>query len=285
MPYYLSSFEKVGEFHRRFGLPVCGPGTEPSIVPPDVFEFRFRFLEEELAELKEAYDSGDLVGVADALADLEYVLHGTAHFFGIPQDRVLSEVHSANMRKVRSGGDGDPRSIRKSALDVVKPEGWTPPDVAGVLQGSYSPQPPEDWQSRYIRLASEAASWSKDPSTKNGTVIVGVDRRNISIGYNGFPPGISDDPERLSDRETRLALTQHAERNALDNARFDTRGASLYSTQMPCSECTKSLISRGVSLVVSPPPPSHEPWASDADWSKLMMDEAGVVRVEIPAVR
>jgi len=137
------------------------------------------------------------------------------------------------------------------------------------------------WDNRFIALAVHVAAWSKDPSTGVGCVIVGPDRRDITIGYNGFPPGIADTPERLADRAARLARTQHAERNALDNARFDVRGATLYTTFFVCSACAKSVISKGIARVVSPSPVDREPWVTDSPLTREMFDEAGVDLTEI----
>jgi predicted HAD superfamily Cof-like phosphohydrolase len=128
----MSDFDSVGEFHRKFGLRVCGDGP-PLIVDDDTFLFRYQFLHEELHELLQAHRDRDLSAVADALVDLVYVAHGTAHMYGLPFDEVFKEVQRANMTKERAVGSGDGRSKRGSALDVVKPEGWTPPDVEGVL--------------------------------------------------------------------------------------------------------------------------------------------------------
>lgn len=129
-----TNFESVGAFHRKFQLPVSGRGHGPRIIGPDVFLFRYQFLQEELQELLKAYRDQDIVGVADAIVDLVYVALGTAHMFGIPFDEVFREVQRANMEKERSNGDEDPRSKRGSGLDVVKPEGWRPPDVERILQ-------------------------------------------------------------------------------------------------------------------------------------------------------
>jgi dCMP deaminase len=129
---------------------------------------------------------------------------------------------------------------------------------------------------RYLDLARHVASWSKDPSTQVGAVLVGADRHKIALGYNGFPPGIRDDSERLIDKETKYALTQHAERNALDNADFDTRGGMLAVTMFPCHECTKSIISKGIRRVVCPPIPDREPWRSSSKWTVEMFEEASV---------
>lgn len=137
------------------------------------------------------------------------------------------------------------------------------------------------WHKRYVALAQHVADWSKDPSTKVGAVIVGKNRREIALGYNGFPPGIDDDEMRMSVREVKYKMTQHAERNALDNARFDLTGGVLAVTMFPCSECAKSIISRGIKVVLCPPPLDREPWKSDADWTRLMLTEAGITIAEV----
>jgi dCMP deaminase len=134
----------------------------------------------------------------------------------------------------------------------------------------------EKWDKRFYELALHVSTWSRDPTTKVGAVLVGKDRRKIALGYNGFPPGVEDFPDRLSNREVKHKLTQHAERNVLDNSAFDTEGSTLYITFFPCSECSKSAVSKGVKRVVSPPPSTNEPWASDAEWSLRILSEAGV---------
>ena len=133
-----------------------------------------------------------------------------------------------------------------------------------------------DRDKRLYELALHVSGWSKDPSTKVGAVLVGRDPREIALGYNGFPPGIEDTPERLSNRETKLKFTQHAERNVLDNARFDARGGVLYVTFFPCSECAKSIISKGVVRIVTAGPSDREPWASEALWTRIMLGETGI---------
>ena len=144
-----------------------------------------------------------------------------------------------------------------------------------------------DRDRKYYDLARYIADeFSKDPSTKVGAVLVGTDRRLVAFGYNGFPPAVRDLPERLADRDAKLKLTQHAERNVMDNARFPTEGATLYVTGFPCSECCKSVSSKGIRRVVCPaessePRMSREPWASDARWSRLILEESGVELVEV----
>lgn len=132
------------------------------------------------------------------------------------------------------------------------------------------------WDTRFMRLAREwALLCSKDPNTQVGAVLVGANPRDIALGYNGFPPGIADD-ERMLDRDLKNQLVQHAERNVLDNAKFDTRGATIYATFHICSECAKSAISKGVTRVVCPPPADYEPWKSRAALAQSLLKEAGV---------
>ena len=108
-----------------------------------------------------------------------------------------------------------------------------------------------DWNQRFLDLSFHVAGWSKDPSTQVGAVIVNEHKQVLSMGYNGFPRGVSDSPIRYADRDTKLMFVAHAERNALDNAHMDVRGAILYSTLCPCNECAKSIIQRGIRKVVS----------------------------------
>ena len=133
-----------------------------------------------------------------------------------------------------------------------------------------------DWDARFLALAAHVAQWSKDPSTKTGAVLVGQDRRKIAVGYNGFPPGIADD-ERLLDRKTKYQIVVHAEQNALDNATFDTTGATIYCTH-PCLQCAKAIISKRLARVVCPPPPPAEEgrWTAEIPLARALLDEAGV---------
>ena len=134
----------------------------------------------------------------------------------------------------------------------------------------------EKWIQRYIALAEFVAQWSRDPSTKVGAVVVGKNRNQIAIGYNGFPPGISDTDERLQDRAVKYRLIQHAERNVLDNAAFDLDGATLITTLYPCDECAKSIVSKRIARVITPPMPQREPWLTSAMWAELILREGGV---------
>jgi len=138
-------FQDVFEFHRKFDLDRFGQ-TElsaeygrPAVVAPHLLDeatqrFRENFMFEELDEFVAACHDGDVAKAVDALTDLVWVALGTAHMMHAPFDAVWAEVKRANMAKERATGADDPRSVRKSALDVVKPAGWRPPDVERVLR-------------------------------------------------------------------------------------------------------------------------------------------------------
>jgi predicted HAD superfamily Cof-like phosphohydrolase len=118
---------QVGDFHRAYGLPIRDMPTVA--VGSDQTELRLALIEEEVGELAAAARAGDLIGVADALADIVYVAYGTAHVYGIDLDAVLDEVHASNMTKL--GADGRP--IRRADGKVLKGPSYRPPDIAAVL--------------------------------------------------------------------------------------------------------------------------------------------------------
>jgi len=95
----------------------------------DQATLRQSLIDEETGELRDAVAAGDIVAIADALADIVYVAYGTACVYGIDLDAVLDEVHASNMTKL--GADGLP--IRRPDGKVLKGPDYRPPDVAGVL--------------------------------------------------------------------------------------------------------------------------------------------------------
>ena len=128
----MSYFDDVGQFNGKFGLPHVLDGA-PQLLDDDVRDFRVAFLLEEVTEYIEACKEQNLEKAADALVDLVYVALGTAHMMRVPFDECWREVQRANMAKERARDAGDERSSRKHALDVVKPAGWKPPNLAAIL--------------------------------------------------------------------------------------------------------------------------------------------------------
>jgi dCMP deaminase len=135
------------------------------------------------------------------------------------------------------------------------------------------------WDYRFIRIAKEVQSWSKDPSTKCGCVLV-KERRILATGYNGLPASLSDSLDRYQNREFKLAAIIHAEKNALFNAAKNgttVEGCSAYITWPPCSQCASALIQAGITRVVCPHPNSGpERWRDNFVLANDLLSEADV---------
>ena len=120
--------DDVAAFHRACDVPSL---VRPCVPMSDRKELRLSLIREEVNnELIPALLDDDLVGAADAMADSIYVIVGTALEYGIPLAAVWAAVQAANMAKV------DPATglvRRREDGKVLKPEGWTPPDIEAVL--------------------------------------------------------------------------------------------------------------------------------------------------------
>ena len=106
------------------------------------------------------------------------------------------------------------------------------------------------WDRRFMRVAEEVATWSKDPNTKVGAVIVNLGGKILATGYNGFPRGVDDNPARYEDRDAKYAFVVHAELNAILNSADSLRDTILYVTMSPCRECAKAIIQAGIKMVI-----------------------------------
>lgn len=120
--------DDISEFHTKFSVPVS---NKPELMNTEMLNFRLKFLGEELDEFEEAHDEGDLAKCLDALVDLVYVAIGTADIMGLPFNQAWHEVHKANMAKQRA--EHPNQSKRGTQYDVIKPPGWTPPDIEKVI--------------------------------------------------------------------------------------------------------------------------------------------------------
>lgn len=122
-----SAIEKVEEFHLAFGVNL---GDEPKL-PTSVEERKRRvwLLREEFLEYLDGEKEDDLIEIADGLADMMYILIGTALSYGIPIERVFNEVHSSNMTKL--GEDGKP--ILRGDGKILKPKGFKPVNLSWLL--------------------------------------------------------------------------------------------------------------------------------------------------------
>lgn len=137
------------------------------------------------------------------------------------------------------------------------------------------------WGDRYISLAKEISTWSKDPSTKVGAVVIGNNGEVLSQGYNGFPRSIKDTPQRLKDREKKYNLVVHAEMNAIYNASLNgvsLKGSTLYVYGLPiCNECAKGVIQVGIDKVIATRPADYnKEWDESIKDAKALFKEAEV---------
>lgn len=140
------------------------------------------------------------------------------------------------------------------------------------------------WDLRFIELAKHISLWSKDPSTCVGAVIVDKKNRVISLGYNGFPRGVKDTPERLNNREVKYSMVVHAEINALLFTTQPLDGATLYLFPfLSCSKCTAIIINSGIKRVIAPL--NFNPrWEKSIELSQALYHEAQVQVVLIPGL-
>lgn len=110
--------------------------------------------------------------------------------------------------------------------------------------------PSREWIRRYMDMAHLVASWSKDPSTKMGAVIVRPNKTVASVGFNGFPRGIDDSEHRLNNREEKYPRIVHAELNAILNCMERPEGYDMFVTPFtPCSACAAAIIQSGIAAV------------------------------------
>lgn len=120
--------EMVREFHEVFDhLTQDKPNANIDI---SIQSLRYDLIYEELRELNDAMLDRDIVEVADAIADLLYVVYGTAVAYGIDIEPVFEAVHKSNMDKIWPDGELHYHPNGK----VKKPEGWEPPNIKAILK-------------------------------------------------------------------------------------------------------------------------------------------------------
>ena len=129
------------------------------------------------------------------------------------------------------------------------------------------------WDKRYLELAKLISSWSKDPRKQVGAVIT---YKNYvrGVGFNGFPKGIEDSPERLNTQGLKLPLMIHAEVNALIAAQG--KGDTIYVYPcLPCSQCLGQIIQSNIERIVTIEPKlMSSKW--DVDLTLALAKEAGI---------
>ena len=137
-----------------------------------------------------------------------------------------------------------------------------------------------NWDEYFMGVAFLSARRSKDPHTQVGACIVSQDNKILSMGYNGFPNGCSDEDfpwnrESADPYDNKYFYTTHSELNAILNYRGGSlEGSKLYVTLFPCNECAKALIQSGIRTVIY----AEDRYASTSATraSKRMLRAAGV---------
>lgn len=115
----------VREFHRTYGVPIK---NKPEHVKERA-TLRLNLLQEEFLEYIDGESHYDLIEIADALADMVYIIYGTALEYGIPLDAVLKEVHGSNMSKLDENG----KPITRTDGKVLKGPSYYKPRIKEVL--------------------------------------------------------------------------------------------------------------------------------------------------------
>ena len=135
------------------------------------------------------------------------------------------------------------------------------------------------WDEYFMGVATLSGMRSKDPNTQVGACIVSEEHKILSMGYNGFPTGCSDDDfpwaREVEPLENKYFYTTHSELNAILNYRGGSlEGATMYVTLFPCNECAKAIIQSGIKKLVY----ASDKYATAVNVlaSKRMLKTAGV---------
>lgn len=136
-----------------------------------------------------------------------------------------------------------------------------------------------NWDEYFMGVAHLSGMRSKDPNTQVGACIVSDNNKILSMGYNGFPAGCSDDEfpwgREGDELDTKYPFVTHSELNAILNYRGGSlEGTKLYVSLFPCNECAKAIIQAGIKSVVYDSD-KYNGTPSDVA-SKKMFDAAGV---------
>lgn len=136
------------------------------------------------------------------------------------------------------------------------------------------------WDEYFMGVALLSSMRSKDPNTQVGACIVNDDNRIVSVGYNGFPRGCSDENfpwERSGENpnDTKYPFVCHAELNAILNSNgIGLKNTRIYVALFPCNECAKSIIQAGIKEVIY----ISDKYANTdgAKASRMMLESAGI---------
>jgi len=130
--------KNVKDWHEKFGVHV---GRQAGLIGMKRFDMRQNILQEEVNELKSAYEAGELHSVADAICDILYVIIGTAVEFGLHDklDALFAEVHRSNMSKLDENGN----PVKREDGKILKSKLFSPPDLKAILENQLPPSKPQ----------------------------------------------------------------------------------------------------------------------------------------------
>ena len=139
------------------------------------------------------------------------------------------------------------------------------------------------WDEYFMGLAHLSALRSKDPNTQVGAAIIDENHRVVSVGYNGFPKGCSDDEFPWSRSggvlNSKYAFVVHAELNAILNSPRSVSGCTIYVSLFPCNECAKAIIQSGIKRIVYESDKYADTETTIA--SKKMLQAAGIELLQL----
>jgi dCMP deaminase len=135
------------------------------------------------------------------------------------------------------------------------------------------------WDLRGLDRAAKNATYSKDPTTQVGAVLMRPDKTFAGDGFNGFPAGLDDDPALYADRDYKIATVIHAEENSILNSRdVSMEGYTLYVSGLPpCAHCASMIIQKGIGRVVAHNKMVPARWAQNMKWAVSNMLQKGII--------
>jgi dCMP deaminase len=144
-------------------------------------------------------------------------------------------------------------------------------------------EPINKWDLRFLKLAKFISTWSKDPSTQTGAVIVRPNKSICSVGFNGFPAAMIDREDYYDNRDEKYSRIIHCEMNAAKFATESLSGYTLYTYPfMSCDRCFVHMANYGITRFVAPKSPldKEERWADAFDKVRNYAKEMDLELVE-----
>jgi len=143
----------------------------------------------------------------------------------------------------------------------------------------------DKWDLRYLEMARLVSTWSKDPSTQTGAVIVRPNKSVASVGFNGFPQNMPDSPELYANRDEKYSRIVHCEMNALLFTKDNLHGYTLYTHPfLSCDRCFVHMLQAGITRFVAPQATEEQltRWGPAFDRVRRYAAESGVQLIEVP---